>query len=257
MFKRIPLTRQSSDSQRPSTATVETSHRSSHSARGEKKKYSRLRDRACETRAGEAGGFASSRLWAVTRRCFDIDLRIGQRRLSILMARDRDSARCEAHVLLMILVYRGIPSLAIYSHRRARTATYRIRVTRARCNMSRGNPGVGDQDAGVGGCLGGLRDGLAGFLMAKGLRGNTTAIKRRPYLFVFPPDILPRPACSTRPSSLYSFATQRYIVAPLCDQNPPARNPPKNLRALGPARVGLNITARVARRQTNQFARMI
>lgn len=71
--------------------------------------------------------------------CFDIDLRIGQRRrLSILMARDRDSARCEAHVLLMILVYRGIPSLAIY--RRARIATYRICVTGVRCNMSRRSP---------------------------------------------------------------------------------------------------------------------
>lgn len=66
------------------------------------------------------------------------------------MARDQDSARCEAHVLLMILVYRGIPSPAIYSHRRARRATYRIRVTGARCNMSRGNPGVGNQD-GLGG----------------------------------------------------------------------------------------------------------
>ena len=37
------------------------------------------------------------------RRCFDIDLRI-QQRLSILMARDGDSARCMAHVFLMILV---------------------------------------------------------------------------------------------------------------------------------------------------------
>lgn len=73
-------------------------------------------------------GLATSpRLWAVTRRCFDIDLRIGQRRrLSILMARDRDSARCEAHVLLMILVYRGIPSLAIYSHRLAHRVQPRI-----------------------------------------------------------------------------------------------------------------------------------
>lgn len=91
-----------------------------------KKVFALTRNRACETGAGKAGGFASSRLWAVTRRCFDIDLRIGQRRLSILMARDRDSARCEAHVLLMILVYRGIPSPTIYSHRRARIVEPRI-----------------------------------------------------------------------------------------------------------------------------------
>lgn len=58
--------------------------------------------------------------WAVMRRCFDIDLRI-QHRLSILMARDGDSARCMAHVFLMILVvprstYRRYIVIVGYEH---------------------------------------------------------------------------------------------------------------------------------------------
>lgn len=111
--------------------------RPNNSTYGEEK-YSRS-DRIRSQDNDKASGFASSHDCGRSRRCFDIDLRIGQRRrLSILMARDRDSARYEAHVVLMILVYRGIPSLAIY--RRARIATYRIRVTGARCNMSRRSP---------------------------------------------------------------------------------------------------------------------
>lgn len=111
---------------------IRTSRRSNPAHEGEKCS-DRIRSRVDD----KALGFASSHDCGRSRRCFDIDLWIGQR-LSILMARDRDSARCMAHVLLMILVYRGIPSLVIY--RRARIATYRIRVTGARCNMSRRSP---------------------------------------------------------------------------------------------------------------------
>jgi len=71
----------------------------------EKDKYS-YTDKIHSRDNDKVFGFASFYNCGRSRCCFDIDLRIGQRRrLSILMARDRDSARCEAHVLLMILVY--------------------------------------------------------------------------------------------------------------------------------------------------------
>lgn len=70
---------------------------------------------------------------------------------------------------------------------------------------------------GAGGGKGGgtPRDGLAGFLMAKGLRGNTTAIKRRPYHFVFSSDPHSHPVYV----SLLTPFCPRHVVSDCATQN--------------------------------------
>lgn len=148
----------------------------------------------------KASGFASSYDCGRSRRCFDIDLQ--DRTASSKHSNGKGSGFCAlrgARASNDFSVYPVVyPLRQMYSHRRACIAAYRIRITGARCNMSRKSPREWGWPRNGGRTPSPLHSRRScGILNGEEPpRGNTTAIKRRLYHSVFSSNIPPPPHVS-------------------------------------------------------------